>query len=311
MFRKLPFFIALLAPLVHLPQAAAQDLPRTYGEAKRLANEHESRPGAKESQYQTLLPYFAEAYSPVFKRCFDSLEHPDASPFNFVVALDARGEVLHLYRDRETNVQNCMASELVRDQFPPPIFSPYMLNIEMTFSDTVDQSANAPPLPIVLEPDKYSYTFGLPLGWTYSFDEAPARARLVFFPVGGGFNESIAIVYVNEIRKEGGIRSLEDAMDDVITGFKAHSPRLKVSTTDPIQLNSGSKAEVRLFTGARDPVQAKEAIAFIEERDKVVIVVLTVKNPGNWPSDNRIFHEIVGGYQHFTCETTDLAVPCN
>ena len=163
----------LLAPLLQVPQAAAQDLPGNYEEARRLADEHEARPGARESESRTLIPYLGRKYATVLQRCFESLETPDASTFNVVIALNDKGEVIRIYREKKTNVERCVVKELARDRFPPPIFAPYLFHIEVSLKDSPDQKGLHSSPPLVLEPGKYSYTFGVPDGWGYSFELEP------------------------------------------------------------------------------------------------------------------------------------------
>ena len=84
-----------------------------------------------------------------------------------------------MYRDQETNISLCMRRSLEKEVFPQPPVSPYYLHVEMNFEGETP-SQDAPPL--VIEPAKSSYTFGVPRGWEYDFGQAQARgARLAFF----------------------------------------------------------------------------------------------------------------------------------
>ena len=135
--------------------------------------------------------------------------------------------------------------------------------------------------------------------------------KLVFFPKGGGFHKSKSIVYVNEIRKQGGSLTVREVVNDLETKYSAHSPGLQSTIATPIQTQEGRTAEVMVYTGSRDPRQAQEAVAFLEEKDKVIIVVLTAMNTDNWDVDYGAFQEIVRGYCHFSCDSPGLAVPCS
>jgi hypothetical protein len=96
-----------------------------------------------------------------------------------------------------------MRESLKKDVFPIPPVSPYYLHIDMKFSDDLEPPQNrsakdAPPL--IVEPNKYSYTFGVPDDWEFSGEQAHRRgAALAFFPKGGDFNSSNNVIYVNEI----------------------------------------------------------------------------------------------------------------
>jgi hypothetical protein len=72
-------------------------------------------------------------YSPVFQSCLTSTDHPDTSPFSFVVAFGKDGRVLRLYTDHETNIFACVRKTLQQDEFPHPPLSPYYMHISMSF----------------------------------------------------------------------------------------------------------------------------------------------------------------------------------
>lgn len=162
--------------------------------------------------------------------------------------------------------------------------------------------------PLVLEPNKYSYTFGVPEGWDFSFEQANEfNVRLVFFPVGGNIHLSESIIYVNEVRG-----SIDNVMNRVLEDAKAHNPLLRIESIEAIPLTEirDASASVRILAGANDPRQAKEALVFIDHGMMVVIVVLTTKNSAHWQEDYRALETVVAGHQYFDCNTTHLSVPC-
>ena len=164
------------------------------------------------------------------------------------------------------------------------------------------------PPPLVLEPNKYSYTFSVPKGWDFSFEQAnESNMRLVFFPVGGNVHLSESVIYVNEVRG-----NLDNAFDIMLGNAKAHNPLLRIEPIDAIPLtwNPGVSAPVRILTGANDPRQAKEALVFIDHGTMVVLVVLTTKNTANWREDYRALETVVAGHKYFDCNSPHLAVPC-
>jgi hypothetical protein len=172
------------------------------------------------------------------------------------------------------------------------------------------EPAQKPP-PLVLEPNKYAYTFGVPEGWEFSFEQARNfGVPLVFFPGGGNFHESNTVIYVNEVCRAKCIESLDTIIEGIVSNARNNSPNLKVATVQPLKIREGGSAPVRILTGSRDPRQAKEALAFIKHTEVVVLVVLTTKDTKSWDSDYKAFEEIVGGHRFFNCDTPDLAVPC-
>jgi hypothetical protein len=303
--------------VVFVTPALADDLANTFEEAAARGEAQKRAASTKNYFTNTLMPYYGQKYAPVLQSCFATITKPDNSHFSFVAAIGADGRIVRLYRDRETNISLCMRDTLEKEVFPPPPASPYYLHIEMNFSDDdVPKSSNkesAPPL--ILEPGKYSYTFDVPEGWEYSFDQAQEfGARLAFFPKGGGFRSSNSIVYVTEIdglcvaNCAGAVpraiaRELQKSRED--------SPTLKVAIGSSLKIKEGGEARVRILTGANDPRQAKEALAFIEHNETIVLVVLTTGDTKTWDQDYRAFQEIVSGHKFFNCNSPDLAASCH
>ena len=177
-------------------------------------------------------------------------------------------------------------------------------------SSVIAFSAEKSP-PLILEPNKYSYTFGVPENWDFSFEQAnEIRVRLVFFPSGVNFHESNTIIYVNEICPSNCAGIVSAAIQKTINEAKAVSPNLKVESETPLKIKSGGEAHVRILTGSIDPRQAKEALAFIEHKETIVLVVLTTNNTQNWGNDYKAFTEILNGHKFFNCDSNDLAVRC-
>jgi len=311
---KLPIFLVLFS-LLTLPVSAI-DLASSFENAASLAEAQEHATSTRGYFTKTLLPYYGRKYATVLQSCFATVPKPDGRQFSFVAAIGADGRIVRLYWDRETNISHCMRESLEADMFPNPPETPYYLHIEMKFaeSDAPDKNSkeNAPPL--VVEPNKYSYTFGVPKGWEYSFDEEQQYGiRLTLFPKGGSFEQSVSIIYVTEAKaacKTNCTGAVLRAIAKTIQESKDDSPTLHVATEPPLRINEGGEAQVRVLTGLRDPRQTKEALAFIEHNETIVLVVLTTRDTKTWEQDYRVFQEVVSGHKFFTCSTPDLATPC-
>lgn len=109
-------------------------LPVTLSEAMTLGDQQEKGDSTRDYHRATLMPYFGNKYSSIFKNCFDTVSKPDDRAFTFVVAIDSDGRVLRVYRNLETNIFQCMNDKLIKDRFPKPPVAPYFLNIEMKFT---------------------------------------------------------------------------------------------------------------------------------------------------------------------------------
>ncbi len=311
------FACGILIALVSVP-VTAEELVNSFEEAAARGETLEKAPATKEYFSKTLMPYFGQRYAKVLQSCFATVPNPDNASFSFVAAFGSDGRTMRVYSDRETNIFRCMSDSISKETFPAPPVAPYYLHIAMKFTD--DPSPARKPVksapPLVLEPNKYSYTFGVPTGWEYSFEQAQeAGVRLLFFPKGGSFATSNSIVYANEANDDVCTASctgmLARAIEKTIKESRDDSPMLQVTNAKSIAIRAGGTATVRILTGWRDPRQVKEALAFIEHDEAVVLVVLTTKDVKNWEQDYSAFREIVAGHKFFNCNSPDLAAGCH
>jgi hypothetical protein len=306
--------------LVTIP-AVAGELANSFEEAAARGDAQEKAVATKGYFADTLLPYYGKKYGPVLQTCFATVPQPDNGPFSFVAAIGADGRIMRLYNDHETNIFACLREALKKDVFPMPPVSPHYLHIDMKFTDKVaprhGSTEGAPPL--ILEPNKYSYTFGVPKGWEFSFEQARERGvRVAFFPEGGSFGNSSSVIYAREIDDSctaNCVSAVPEAMATTIREARGESPSLEVSTENPVKTKDGEKALVRILKGARDPRQAKdakdrEALAFIGHDEAIILVVLTARDTKTWEQDYGAFQEIVAGHRFFTCNSPELATPC-
>jgi len=315
-------FRILSIVVLTVASSVAADLASSFQQAVALSEAQEKAAATKDYFNQVLLPHYAQKYGPVLQSCFASVKQPDNAPFSFVAALSSDGMVVRLYGDHETNISQCLLATLKNDAFPAPPESPYYLHIDMKF--TADPPAKpaasadgAPPL--VLGPDKYSYTFGVPAGWEFSFEQAHQRgAALAFFPKGGSFNESSSVIFVNELGDpcSGDCMSpLSQSIAKTLREVKADSPSVEIAAAESVRTTDGTKAAVRILKGAKDPrnpdVKDNEALAFIGHDETMILVVLTARDAKTWEQDYAAFQQIVAGHKFFNCNSPNLAVPCS
>lgn len=111
----------------------ASDLATSFKQAAALGEAQEKERANQAYIHLDLMPYYQKKYSPVFQSCLTSTDHPDTSPFSFVVAIGKDGRVLRLYVDHETNIYECARQTLQKDEFPHPPVSPYYMHVTMSF----------------------------------------------------------------------------------------------------------------------------------------------------------------------------------
>jgi len=112
----------------------AGELASSFKQAAALGDAQEKDPATWVYQRRDLTPYYEQKYWPVLQSCLKSTDHPDTSPFSFVVVIGKDGRVMRLYIDHETTVYTCVRQTLQKDEFPHPPVSPYYWHVEMSFA---------------------------------------------------------------------------------------------------------------------------------------------------------------------------------
>jgi hypothetical protein len=311
---KLLLFLGLFSLLGS--RVFADDLASSFETAASRGDAQERADATRGYFTKILLPYYGQKYASVLQSCFTRVPKPDNSRFSFVAAIGADGRVMRLYRDRETNIFQCVRETLEKDLFPKPPVFPYYLHIKMNFADEDAPSRDSEenPAPLIVEPNKYSYTFSIPQGWAFSFEQAQEfGVRIVFFPKGGDFHTSRSAIYVSEANaacKTNCAGATPLAITKTIQETRDDSPTVRVAVEHPLRIMEGGEAQVRVLTGLRDPRQVKEALAFIGHNEAIVLVVLTTGDVKTWEHDYRVFQDVVSGHKFFTCTSPGLATPC-
>ena len=113
----------------------AGELASSFKEACALAATQQKERAEQAYIHLNLTPYYQKKYSPVFQSCLASTDHPDTSPFSFVVAIGKDGRVLRLYVDHETNIFACVRQTLQQDEFPHPPLAPHYFHVSMSFGN--------------------------------------------------------------------------------------------------------------------------------------------------------------------------------
>ncbi len=300
----------------------ASGLATSYQQAAALADAQERAIATRDYFKDVLLPYYGKNYRPVLQSCFTKVTRPDGAPFSFVAAIGADGRTMQMYNDHDTNIFLCLRESIKEGVFPNPPVSPYYLHIDMKFSDEPaprEGSGDAAP-PLIVEPDKYSYTFGVPAGWEFSFEQAHQRgASLAFFPKGGSFKSSSSVIYVNEIDASCAPNCMKFVSKEIaktIREVTSENPTAKVTASAPVTTKDGGTALVQILKGTIDPRDPKtgtvsEAVAFIGHDETIILVILTVRDTKTWDQNYRAFEQIITDHRFFNCNSPELRVPCS
>jgi hypothetical protein len=131
------FVVALITSLgTAIVRAATQEgsLATSYADAQELGRRDESDPLTMDYHRDVLLPEFSARYRSLLGLCQAALPQPDQTPFSFVAAVGAQGEVLRVWSDRSPPVYSCLRGRLLFERFSPPPRTPFYLYIHMRFT---------------------------------------------------------------------------------------------------------------------------------------------------------------------------------
>jgi hypothetical protein len=143
------------------------------------------------------------------------------------------------------------------------------------------------------------FSLAAPEGWVLdNHSGAPQGLPAVLYPLGSSWKDGAAVMYPTTARKPASEHPLQDVMEETLGQFRASSPDLRVETLDPAPTGDARTAKVRKLSGERQG--NVEAIAFIEEADRVVLLVLSTRSETDFMKALPAFRQLVGSYTYLS-----------
>lgn len=135
-----------------------------------------------------------------------------------------------------------------------------------------------------------------PAGWVLDTRSGQAQGlHAVFYPRGSGWLTGPVVMYVNAARKEDGASGgVEALIAEDLARLKKHSPDVRASRLPALKTQDGRTAVVRLFEG--DQWGNREAVAYIEEKKIVSLVVLSARTKEQYEAARPAFDALVASY---------------
>ncbi len=149
---------------------------------------------------------------------------------------------------------------------------------------------------LVIEGDDHLFMASAPKGWVLDDTSGMgSRIRCVFYPKGQTWATAPTVMYVNPLHgytvKNRTVSALiaEDAK-----AFLKRSPRGKVSDMGKIRTMGNKDAVVRYFSP--DGGAPQEAVAYVPEKDLVMLIVLSAKTPQGFQQALPAYRDLVANY---------------
>lgn len=147
----------------------------------------------------------------------------------------------------------------------------------------------------------YSFALTAPKGWVLDTTSGRQQGlQAVIYPKGSSWKTSGAVMYANVYQKTDSTKeTLQAIIANDVADFKKDSPNLKVVDADAIPTRADArskdkKATVKYFTA--DRYGNSEAVAYIDEGNLVVMLVLNTRSQRDFEASLPAFKEFVGSY---------------
>jgi hypothetical protein len=161
--------------------------------------------------------------------------------------------------------------------------------------------AARPPIPPqegaagIIYTEDLVFSLTAPEGWMLDNHSGSQQGLpAVLYPRGASWKEAPAVMYPTSDRKPASEHPLQDVIAETVQQYRAASPGLKIESLDPAPTGDARTAEVRKLSGETNG--NVEAIAFVEEAHRVVLLILSARSEKDFAAALPAFRELVGSY---------------
>jgi len=150
---------------------------------------------------------------------------------------------------------------------------------------------------LIIEGDDHLFMVSAPKGWVLDDTSGMgSRIRCVFYPQGQQWSSAATVMYVNPLHGFGAKeRTLQMLIADDEKSFKKRSPRGRITEGGTLPTGAVNKsARVRYFSDSGGAPH--EAVAYVPEKDLVMLVVLSARTPEGFQKSLPAYRELVQSY---------------
>ncbi len=149
---------------------------------------------------------------------------------------------------------------------------------------------------VVIEGDDHLFMVAAPKGWVLDDTSGMnSRIRCVFYPKGQTWSSAPTVMYVNPMHGYGlKERTVSAMIAQNEKEFRKRAPKGRIVEAGTLKTGAGKPAKVRHF--AYDGGESTEAVAFVPEKELVMLVVLSARDGKGFQGGLGAFRELVGTY---------------
>jgi hypothetical protein len=144
--------------------------------------------------------------------------------------------------------------------------------------------------------DDFSYSLDAPIGWVLDRSmAAQAEAELVLYPQGSSYYKADSVITLTSIELGGNIKTLGDLIKKDEKDGKASNPKMEVQKGPLLRTKKMGPVPLYFYLKLKDGTC--EAVAYIQEDNRVMLFVLSCPNSQVLHEDLPALQETVSSYE--------------
>jgi len=148
----------------------------------------------------------------------------------------------------------------------------------------------------MIQGDGYSYFLSAPVGWVLDKSlAAEAESDVVLYPQGTTYQNAGSIITVNVVFKGDGYKDLQDLIQKDEADGRQQNPHFKVQRGPSLTGRFQKNLPLYIYSGLKDG--GWEAAAYLEEKDRVLIFVLSSSSGPILHEDLPALQETAASYE--------------
>ncbi len=148
----------------------------------------------------------------------------------------------------------------------------------------------------LIQGDGYSFFLSAPIGWVLDQHmAADSETDVVLYPQGATYQTAASILTVTAAFKGDGFKDLKDLIGQDEADGRQQSPGFSVQKGPVLRTRLQKPVSLFLYLGLRDG--GCEAVAYLEEKDRIMIFMLSSSNEQILHEDLPALQETVESYE--------------
>ncbi|MBT3586714.1 MAG: hypothetical protein HN509_17520 [Halobacteriovoraceae bacterium] len=147
--------------------------------------------------------------------------------------------------------------------------------------------------------DGFAFSLTAPSGWVLDNHSGNSEGlQAVFYPKGSSWDKSETVMYANiALKKIKGNESVKKVISFDKKKFKIRSAKTRILDGKNILLSNKKQAIVKKFMGIGDKYSNSEAVAYVDSKPVIAILVLASRTSNGFKKNYPQFEKMVKSYR--------------